>query len=66
METIENVEFTYGECLEYILIREKDLEGNDINLLLTEHELKHLVDRAERKAQVIPENNGNFLSRWFR
>ena len=65
METIENVEFAYGELQEYILIREKDFEGNDINLLLTEHDLNHLVGRAEKMAHIIPEKNGRFLKRWF-
>jgi|TARA_Y100000310_G_scaffold319917_1_gene375749 hypothetical protein len=66
METIENVEFSYGESQEYILIREKGWSGEDINLLLTESDFKVLRKRAEKMAHIIPETNGGgFLSRWF-
>ena len=64
METIENIAHSYGELKEYVLIRDKDQTGKEINLLLTEHQLEVCQERAKKMAEIIPQEDG-FLSRWF-
>ena len=54
METIENVEFTFGELQNYILIRDKDLTGQTVDLLVTDREIQIFRERAEKMAHIIP------------
>ena len=60
METIENVDFTFGELQNYILIREKDLTGKKVDLLLTDNEVQLFRERAEKMAHIIPEKRKKY------
>ena len=60
METIENVDFNFGELQNYILIREKDLTGKNVDLLMTDKEIQLFRERAEKMAHIIPEKRKPF------
>jgi len=60
METIENVEFTFGELQRYILIRDKDLTGQKVDLLVTDREIQIFRERAEKMAHIIPKKRKSF------
>ena len=66
METIENVDFSFGELQSYILIRDKDLTGKNVELLVTDKEVQLFRERAERMAHIIPKKRKKYwLFRWF-
>ena len=60
METIENVDFSFGELQSYILIRDKDLTGKNVELLVTDKEVQLFRERAERMAHIIPEKRKKY------